>query len=1218
GKVYLACETTLDTYTDRRFYNVMTGGRIEASAVTLNEDKLPVVTKEISEVEGDHYSFTVGELNEHIRIGGLVIIGNVYKTISAIDVSNKKITVSEKIESAWPNGKQNAQFVYAFVVDHTGESTDSDGNVKYDDGDGIVESLTKSANEYTWDASFDSHNIPDGPLTINVVVFDVAGNSRLGSVVTRITNNPPRITSVMLGTDLNRNDSIEDREYTKFYAYKGSHGETDTTRGKEIWNLVPSDETESKDRAWVIKNGLNLIPEFVGGKAPFYYVFSKASGTGSENYLGTPAAGTNLASETTNTGDQGRFAYKSDKSDKAVELTNTNIGTENDDSINTYRFTFWDSTEESTVGVNTGWCILNVELKQDLEDSIKPVAHVHPFFWKGKGDGNNSVSWNGKTPNGHIELERDLTTGENGITGTTVNETALGTDPKVSGTIVIRGTAYDDTKLSKVIVTYDGIIDGTTNKGEASYNGSTWTDNSTANKGYSLSVTDLNGGVTQRGHLVEWALTIDTSKILGQTGLDKKVSVTAVAAYGGASYNTSTVINSTSGVTGIATFYATADQAALGKYYAAEDKALSHKADYKTSTEDNQTEIFDRVVELVGVKTAATSSNPAVNEYKVYGTNSQYQMDIVPYVTEVVTNLSSGKVTNPSVYNRTANGHYPVQSVVKNVESGKMTNTASEDIVLRGFNLGGTVSVAAASTTNNTALSGSAIETATGSKNKDELCFNASTLKSGRPVITVNSIPLMNNLNSNSARGECTADTDEKDYDNCYNRTPNYENNNLLTDDIEFDVWEFNDTIMKAPDKRVMAGFAMSINQNTKMVQYAFAAQRYYYATGGAGNSTYYRDLRGDYVVPSSIGFHVNETGTKWYSTMLDGDDITNYRIYIDGNGADCVAVRGVTAGIKDMVKSPAFTSRTLADGNVRTYHAYYHKGNKKIYFRTNDQLTGTNAQVIAGPNQTGRGAGEYVSIAVTPNLTTNTNDTVCAVWYNQSANKLQYSYKDNNASTAQTDDQASPTGWSTTVRDIFTGGGQHCQIVADANGGIHIAAYVNGSLKYAYAQNYSSAFTTCTVDSGNTGNNLTLDVALVNVASSGTAVYRPVPVIGYYSGVAQKPKYAKFIVSESAFTPSDGMTSGKFTGNWEINYVPVLKNIGLDEEAKICVGLWKQSGNLATSATYSSGTTLRNSTYTLTAANNVGCQTYGNGSSNAILCYLTIEGTSIQSAQMR
>ena len=133
---------------------------------------------------------------------------------------------------------------------------------------------------------------------------------------------------------------------------------------------------------------MNLIPEFVGGKAPFYYVFSKASGTGSEKYLGIPAAGTNLASETTNTGDQGRFAYKSDKSDKAVELTNTNIGTENDDSINTYRFTFWDSTEESTVGVNTGWCILNVELKQDLEDSIKPVAHVHPFFWKGRGDGN--------------------------------------------------------------------------------------------------------------------------------------------------------------------------------------------------------------------------------------------------------------------------------------------------------------------------------------------------------------------------------------------------------------------------------------------------------------------------------------------------------------------------------------------------------------------------------------------------------------------------------------------------------------------------------------------------------------------------------------------------------------------------------------------------------------------------------------------------------------
>ncbi len=812
-----------DTYTNRRFYNVMTGGRINASDVTMNGDKLPVVEKEIFEVEGDHYSFTVvDELNEHIRVGGLVIIGNVYKTITAIDEASKKITVSEKIESAWTYGKQNAQFVYAFVVDHTGESTDSDGNVKYDDGDGIVESLTKSANEYTWDASFDSHNIPDGPLTINVVVFDVAGNSRHGSVVTRITNNPPRITSVKLGTDLNYNGEIQDTdtysEYTKFYAYKGSHGETDTTRGKEIWNLVPSDETESKDRAWVIKNGLNLIPEFVGGKAPFYYVFSKASGTGSEKYLGTPAAGTNLASATTNTGAQGKF----DK-DGALKVEYKDIGTDGENSINTYRFTFWDSTEESTVGVNTGWCILNVELKQDLEDSIKPVAHVHPFFWKGKGDGNNSVSWNGNTPNGHIELESDLTTGANGITGTTVNGTALGTDPKVSGTIVIRGTAYDDTKLSKVIVTYDGIIDGSTTKCESEYTASsgTWGGTNKSGEGYSLSVTDLNGGVTQRGHLVEWALTIDTSKVVTgdvkETGLDKKVSVTAVAAYGGDSYGTSTVIDSTSGVTGTATFYATEAQAALGKYYAAEDKALLHKDDYKTSTKDGQTEIFDRVVELVGVKTAATASAPAVNEYKVYGTNSQYQMDIVPYVTEVVTNLSSGKVTNPSVYNRTANGHYPVQSVVTNVDSGKMTNTASEDIVLRGFNLGGTVSVAAASTTNNTALSGDTIKTATGSKKADELCFNASTLKSGRPVITVNSIPLMNNLNNNNARGECTSDTDEKDYDNCYNRTPNYENNNLLTDDIEFDVWEFNDTIVKAANNQFISGFAMQINQKNKI-----------------------------------------------------------------------------------------------------------------------------------------------------------------------------------------------------------------------------------------------------------------------------------------------------------------------------------------------------------------------------------------------------------------
>ena len=100
-------------------------------------------------------------------------------------------------------------------------------------------------------------------------------------------------------------------------------------------------------------------------------------------------------------------------------------------------FTFWDSTDELTAGVDSQNCVILVnDFAIDLVDSIPPHVVVNPFYWASSSK--NSL-YDNSTLNGHIELESDLT-------GTQA-ATNYGADPKVSGKIVFIGTAYDEHAL---------------------------------------------------------------------------------------------------------------------------------------------------------------------------------------------------------------------------------------------------------------------------------------------------------------------------------------------------------------------------------------------------------------------------------------------------------------------------------------------------------------------------------------------------------------------------------------------------------------------------------------------------------------------------------------------------------------------------------------------------------------------------------------------------
>ena len=495
----------LRTGSENRVYNVMeehgaNRTKIETkdnNKVYINAEELPALYKSESSVTRANkfeISFTGLAANKNIRKGGLVKIGGSYHRINAVTGD----TVS--IEPECATTFKEAEFIYGMSVDNNGESLNG-STIRNDDGDGMLESYRKLGSDYIWDATFNSTHIPDGPIEIHVVVFDKAGNSRHSSVSTKVTNNPPRITAVKLGTDLNGNGTYEDSESKTFYAFFKEDGTTgNTSKGLDVWTLDTATYSGSSS-IWTVKNGLQVEPEFVGGNSPYKYKFSK----------GTTALTT--AEQTTTTATIQNKAQ--------ITLSNADIGTTNEDHDVYFRFSFRDSTEETNYGTDSQWTILNAKLHQNIEDNVPPKAVINPFYWVSSED--NSLYQNSKD-NGHIELEKDWKTAF-GFTASTTAE-LKDEDPKVSGKIVVRGTVYDDVRLKEIKMAFKDIF--TTEVTLATYNAGQWTNSSMPNGVIAFHITDKE--LSQNGHTAEWELSVDTAKITDVTGTDKAITVTAIHA----------------------------------------------------------------------------------------------------------------------------------------------------------------------------------------------------------------------------------------------------------------------------------------------------------------------------------------------------------------------------------------------------------------------------------------------------------------------------------------------------------------------------------------------------------------------------------------------------------------------------------------------------------------------------------------------------------------
>lgn len=1167
--------------------------------------------------------------NAHVHEGRLVKIGGSVYTILSVADDGLTVTLDGQPEASYTT----AEFCYANIIDNTKQenaaaetsSTEGYGYGYYsaltnDDGDLMQEWANVQGTTTSLKAQINSKNIPDGNIEIHYVAFDKAGNVTTGSVMDAyVSNNAPRLANITVASDYNYDGTYSDAESRSYYKTSiadWEDAETSMTLGEEAHPFIAA------------KGAVIVMPEILGGNGAltWTWTYPTASGTGN-------GTGGMLSADTPEEENAARTLNEMKLAEATLAAAKTGAGE--------YSITISDSTESGAQKA-----VINLWMKNDVNDSETPVGKTKRFFWKGLT--NNSVYGSSSAQShsdlkGHIELP-ETWTDEDGTEHSFAN-------PKVSGKIVIKGTAFDNAGIKQINITLPGFVNTATKATACDLSNADtaarWTQTelgTLGTDGYHFAIDAAGERYTNTGHFVPWTLEIDTEQYSGGAAPAKE-GVNFVLAIVDKNGKTSGTANAA------ATVYASSKQAAAGKYYAEERFAAADSssgyanADYSAD-------------EFSAIGGAEESDTDGIYKYAVTPVAADYTMDIVPYITKVTTSLSAVNETN-GVTDRSSLGHYPVY-VYKNstAAAARVDQKAAdktEPVNVYGFNLAG-----AKYGTND--LSGSYMKESAGSY----VSLSSGLITSGNFALTVGGVSTQNNLNNNNAKGSYSstatvgAGGNYSVYKNYSNRQPNNENNNNLTDDVVFDVWELNN-MAAAPMSGSVDDPQMKINPNGK-IGFAFSNGSSAFTMP---NSTYsWTYWAYDYDRVRYIALNYDPAGYAWAAaagqdTHNDGGDpffmeTTRYRNMGGGNSHGYADVTDSSAWklerisvdkkiMQDRIQSPSFANTT---GGV--YLAYYdsYKGeiryragkisnmgknngnttNAAFDFFTNDgnaanvDYSRDNVQIVAASSSSGYTtpgkAGPYVSIAAVDGGATVANDVVVMVWQDQEAGHLWYSYLGGSGvdpTDTSRKNNATAAGWATPV-DPFDGKnvtGEYCQIAVDKRGGVHIAAYDSNEADvwYAYKAAYGDAWTVAKVDTyDSTGVYLTLDAAL---DSDGN----PAPQIGFYSMASARPKYAKWnsgAGSLAALSSIDGTdSSDSYTGLWEVSNIPTASavrksNTSSKVKQNINVAVWKDSEGKVTGSTTGNSFCIGSATggTSGTNANNKG-DVYGNGTDNAVLGYM-------------
>lgn len=803
----------------------------DSGNIFINDDEIPVMKiSGAARPSQNQISHNLVKNNIHIRANtSLIRIGGNYYTVTEVNEPEGIVTFDGNVDRS----VTEAQLVYAKAV--------SSKSIENASG--------------TWSDSIRSDNIPDGPIELHVVAIDKVGNTSHKSVASAVKNNGPRLAKILLGTDLDGsgtfefaanatiNDNTKDmKEFGEFVYYSC----LDANDNASQTITIPREESEF---VFTIKDKLALIPEFVGGNGDIKYTVQIENAENEKNItvLRRTAQDSLFAMNPDvpeisgmNT-DKGYILIENNKKDSnGVNTLNTMSRKSTKDSPCWFGWTFWDSTEETVTGSDSQYAFLKFKALVNTVDKTCPESKIDPFYWNSLND--NSIYESEEVLRttdlkGHIELEGNIT---DEIKTLEINGVALGSDPKVSGKVIIKGSSWDDVKLTSLWIHFGGINFSSkalkTNKlsvaGKDYYcvaqykktgDSAEWVTSNASMKTDKWQFKITGNEFSQVNHYVEWELAIDTSLVANESQLDVTAEILAV------------------------------------------DNGIGNE-----EHDDGN-----------------------------YSVPASYQMDVVPYIVNITTGLSEKDRANPSIYNRTARGHYPVRGNKNN--KGKSFDASDketgEEITINGFNFGSAAKIFAQGYSAD-GLSPQTVDS-------EKLVFYVGDMKTGPlSVITESGIGTLNNLNDNTVE---------------INTLSNHQNNNNLSDDIYLDVWEFKNIAVQ--DSSELKDPTVRFNPANNMLGASFVSNEYFNMPGrrSANNlfSQYpYMKGQGGY---SDSTFVYDKNGYTYgaaQSQYSNGESVGGYFRFVFGNANDYISLSPYDA-FRGRLGSSDLESNSI---NIRKY----------------------------------------------------------------------------------------------------------------------------------------------------------------------------------------------------------------------------------------------------------------------------------------------------------
>lgn len=1186
--------------------------------VYINSDGLPVMymkdAERSTETSFSHSSISV---NENIRVGGLIKLGGSYVRISA--VNGDEVTFAPaKAESF-----TEAEFVYAQIVDHEiteGPTGNDYENVSNDDGDGMIETLKAEGSKYTWTACIFSDRIPDGPIEIHVVTIDKAGNINRGSIATSVQNKRPRIAKVLLGTDLDHNGTYDFHSDTDLAVEGNVTQATYNNRNFGEFNYYSAVDVNGvvklSSEKFKVKNGMCILPEFIGGNGTLKYNMSVG-----DRPKDAAEKGTSLTALTTKTDllkvVADRAETKANIADHVslehggIILDNKALESYESTTAKHFAFTFWDETEETVQGIDSQWALLNIPVIVDVKDDTKPNASFNPFFWNGKGKGNNSLAYDEKgTALGHIELESDLTK--------ELKATPYGTGPKVSGKIVLRGTASDETLLTGLSVKAAG-----TEIASAKYENGAWS----SEKG--LTVTNVRE-VDQAGHDVTWELEYETPSA------QKDLELTVTATDGGTNSspeaeestapalgtkeekrtalytvdvvpyvtNVKTMLSTVGGKEEAA--WSTYGRTSTGAYVAGQSWAKNTGITGEKSGSAETVTLYG--FNLAG-GTVESSNGGSATLSTVSDTDNSFSFSVsgfksgdytvtavngIPSINNINSNDSKGSYTGSEaaqMYNRMPNG--------------TTNNNLTDDFKMNIWDIRYD-----AATSQGGTLKEAVMRIAPGSDQIGFAFTNGASKFSMGGSKSGNSYQIWQSNYADFNNVSFVYDKNGNSYGTATGLDTYPDGNNDFAGRFTFmssqwgvcNTGDMNDNYQHHQKIRLESIGAKNFYANgewkTSAVMDTYRFRSPTLATTMHGNSTsvylaYYdtfnKQIRFRYGTFASDGKNRLES-----TENNDGDDQRNkgFGQFQDVHGYKSSDQYGNDAN-KDYT-----TQKMSFDAHPVDYSLIAGKDAR-------DQSKDTGNVCIPSNSM----ASTCVAIDAIEGSSIE-NDIVVAAWCTGSGVKFAYKknpYTDNDADQTH----ANTAGYWSKAVEVFSGACEDVSIKADASGAVHISAYnkAEQSLVYRYiTSDYITSDLTAIKDDVVTVDSYQIVGSRTQIDVQKEGSYY-VPYISYYNPATQKTKLAYLLAGEN-YSAQGVNDDDTFTGNWEVSVIPTSSDI---QEDHTNIGLWKDSYGVRRSSVV--GTV---NDYGQIGDNDG--KTSGNGTNNPVVGYATVIGIRgfIETAQMR